>query len=300
MEQVRPRAEPSSVERDGAIRRGAGERASTLTAYLREIGQTNLLTPEEEKQLGRRVRRGDEQARQHFIGANLRLVVSIAKRYARPSQPEEFLDFIQEGNLGLFRAVERFDPDKGARFSTYATYWIRQAIQRARTRQRTIRIPEHVLEDIGRMRQTRHHLYQELGRQPTSVELAAELEITERALERLEAASQETVSLDAPVHGEGESEATELKNLLQDLDAPQPEFIANQRLLRHQLRRIVAELPPRDQKIVSLRFGLADGFPRTLAEVAKEFGISRERVRQIQERALTRIRAQEGAASRLR
>lgn len=285
---------------EGSRRRGVGERGSTLAIYLREIGQTKLLTPEEERQLGRLVRQGDEQARQRFIGANLRLVVHIAKRYARPHQPEEFLDLIQEGNLGLFRAVERFDADKGTRFSTYATYWIRQAIQRAHTRQRTIRIPEHVLEDIGRMRKVRHRLYQELGRQPASAELAAELEITERALERLEAASQETVSLDTPVRGDGEGEAAELQSLLQDLDAPQPEFIANQRLLRHQLRRIVAELPPRDQKIVSLRFGLTNGFPRTLAEVAKEFGISRERVRQIQERALGRIREKEDAASRLR
>lgn len=289
------------LKEDGTkSRRNSGERSSTLTTYLREIAETKLLTPEEEKKLGRGVQRGDGKARQRLMEANLRLVVHIAKRYARGNQPDEFLDLIQEGNLGLFRAVDRFDPRMGTRFSTYATYWIRQAIQRALAKQRTIRIPEHVLEDIGRMRKARHRLYQELGRQPSSVELAAELDMTERDLERLEDASQETVSLDTPVHGEDESEAMELKNLLQDLETPQPEFIANQRFLRHQIRGIVSELPPRDQRIVSLRFGLQDGIPQTLAEVAKEFGISRERVRQIQERALGKIRTREEAAPRLR
>ena len=290
----------SPVERSIPSRRNSGERSSTLTTYLREIAETKLLTPEEEKELGRGVQRGDERARQRLMEANLRLVVHVAKRYARPYQPDELLDLIQEGNFGLFRAVERFDPRVGTRFSTYATYWIRQAIQRALAKQRIIRIPEHVLEDISRMRKARHRLYQELGRQPSSAELAAELDMTERELERLEEASQETVSLDTPVHGGDEGEATELKNLLQDLDTPQPEFIANQHFLRHQVRGIVSELPPRDQRIVSLRFGLQDGIPRTLAEVAKEFGISRERVRQIQERALGKMRTKEETVPRLR
>ena len=274
--------------------------ASTLSLYLREIGERKLLVAAEEKALATRIREGDEEARQKFIEANLRLVVHVAKRYARRGDPELFLDLIQEGNLGLFRAVERFDPTLGTRFSTYATYWIRQAIQRALTKSRTIRIPEHVLEDISRMRKTRHRLTQELGRQPTSAELATELELSEHELLRLEEASQETVSLEKPIRGGEEGEEAELGTVLADLNSPQPEFIANQRILRHQVREIVDELPPRDRKIVTLRFGLLTGIPKTLAEVAKEFGISRERVRQIQERALERIRAKEASTSRLR
>lgn len=285
---------------DASGQSAAGGTTSTLSQYLREIGETPLLTPEGEKELGRRVQEGSEEARQQLIEANLRLVVHVAKRYARRRAPEELLDLIQEGNLGLFRAVARFDPTRGTRFSTYATYWIRQAIQRALVKQRTVRLPEHVVEDIGRMRKVRHRLYQELGRQPTTAELAAELGMPSAELEKLEEASLETVSLDTPIRGEDESEATELKNLLQDLDTPQPEFIASQRLLRRQIRGIVDGLPPRDRKIVQLRFGLESGVPKTLAEVAGEFGISRERVRQIQERALKRIRQREQQTARLR
>lgn len=273
---------------------------STLSLYLREIGERKLLAAEEEKELAVKVRKGDEKARQRFIEANLRLVVHIAKRYARRDDPELFLDLIQEGNLGLFRAAERFDPTRGTRFSTYATYWIRQAIQRALMKSRTIRIPERVLENISRMRKTRHRLTQELGRQPTSAELATELELSERELLKLEETSQETVSLEKPIRGGEEGEGAELGTVLADLDSPQPEFIANQRLLRHQVRNVVGELPPRDRKIVTLRFGLTTGVPKTLAEVAKEFGISRERVRQIQKRALERIRAKEVSTSRIR
>lgn len=273
---------------------------STLALYLREIGETKLLTPSEEKELAKRVRAGDESARQRFIEANLRLVVHVAKRYVPRGDPEALLDLVQEGNLGLFRAVERFDPSLGTRFSTYATYWIRQAIQRALAKQRTIRLPEHVLEGVTRMRKARHRLYQELGRQPTSAELAAELEITEDELLRLEEASLETVSLEKPIRGEDDEEAAELGALLQDLESPQPEFIANQRLLRHQVREVVRELPPRDRQIIKMRFGLEDGVPQTLAQVAGAFGISRERVRQLQERALKRIRALEEQRARLR
>lgn len=284
----------ASRRRDGV---GA---ASTLSAYLSKIGETKLLSAEEEKTLGRLVQQGTEEARQRLIKANLRLVVHLAKRYARSREPEEFLDLIQEGNLGLFRAVDRFDPNRGTRFSTYATYWIRQAIQRALAKQRTVRLPEHVMEDIGRMRKARHALTQELGREPASAELAAELDLTTGELEKLEEASLGTVSLDAPILREDESEATELKHLLQDLDSPMPEFTANQHLLRRLVRGIVAQLPPRDRKIVQLRFGLDNGIPKTLAEVAGEFGISRERVRQIQERALKRIRQREQRSGRLR
>lgn len=273
---------------------------STLSLYLREIGETKLLTPEEEKELARRIQKGDEEARQRLIEANLRLVVYVAKRYAPHRDPEALLDFVQEGNLGLFRAVERFDPAVGTRFSTYAMYWIRQAIQRARARARIIRLPEHVLEDIARMRRVRHRLYQELGRQPTTAELASELEITEAELEKLEEASADTISLEKPVRSADDEESTELGSLLQDLDSPQPEFIASQRLLRHQIREIVSELPSRDKKILTMRFGLENGVPKTLAEVASTFGISRERVRQLQERALKRIRQREEKQARLR
>lgn len=282
----------ASSERRGRPRSETHETAaSTLSLYLREIGERKLLTAEEEKALATLVQQGDEDARQKLIEANLRLVVHVAKRYTRRGDPELFLDLIQEGNLGLFRAVERFDPNRGTRFSTYATHWIRQAIQRALTKSRIIRIPEHVLENIARMRKTRHRLYQELGRQPTAAELAAELAFSEPALLKLEEAAQETISLEKPIRGGEEGEEAELGMVIADLDTPQPEFIASQRILRHQIREIVDELPSRDRKIVTLRFGLATGIPKTLAEVAREFGISRERVRQIQERALKRIRA---------
>lgn len=276
------------------------EPVSTLSLYLREIGQAKLLTADEEKELARRLRRGDENARQKLIESNVRLVVHLAKRYARHGDPEALLDLIQEGNLGLFRAVDRFDPARGTRFSTYAAYWIRQAIQRALMKQRAIRLPEHVMERVARLRKIRHQLMQELGRQPSSAELAAELDLTTPELEALEEAAQDIVSLDMPIRGGDDEEATELRHLLQDLETPQPEFIANQRLLRGQIREVVSQLPPRDRKIVRMRFGLENGTPKTLAEVAKEFGISRERVRQIQERALLRIREREARAGRLR
>lgn len=274
--------------------------ASTLSLYLRDIGQRKLLTADEEKTLGTRIHTGDDAARQTLIEANLRLVVHIAKRYARRDDPELFMDLIQEGNLGLFRAVDRFDPTMGTRFSTYATHWIRQAIQRALTKSRTIRIPEHVLEDIARMRKARHRLYQELGRQPTAAELAVEINVSVVELLRLEEVSQETISLEKPIRSGEEGEEAELGAMIADLDAPEPEIVAHQGIVKRHVRDIVEELPPRDRKIVALRFGLGNGTPKTLAEVAKEFGISRERVRQIQERALARIRVREAADSRLR
>lgn len=277
-----------------------GEPASTLSLYLREIGRSKLLTADEEKSLARKIRQGDERARQTLIESNVRLVVHLAKRYARHGDSEGLLDLIQEGNLGLFRAVDRFDPERGTRFSTYAAYWIRQAVQRALMKQRAIRLPEHVMEQVARLRKARHQLMQDLGRQPSSAELAAELDLTTQELEALEDAAQDVVSLDMPIRGEDDEEATELRHLLQDVDTPQPEFIANQRLLQGQIREVVSELPPRDRKIVKMRFGLENGNPKTLAEVAKEFGISRERVRQIQERALLRIREKEGRVGRLR
>lgn len=266
--------------------------SGTLGTYLREISRYSLLEAAEEQELARRIHRGDEAARQQFIESNLRLVVSIAKQYVRPGDTEGLLDLIQEGNLGLFRAVERFDPELGHRFSTYATYWIRQAVQRYLARKAVVRLPEHVVGQVLRLRRVRHELYQKLGRQPTTPELAQVLGMREAEIFRLEEYSQDAVSLDQPVKG-GEGEMTELGDLLTDLEAPRPEYIVSQELLRAQVREVLKELPGREQAIVRRRFGLEDGVPQTLEQIGKEFGVSRERIRQIQNTALRRIRERE-------
>lgn len=275
------------------------EAVTAVGRYLNQISRVPLLTAAEERQLARRVKKGDDQARQHFIEANLRLVVHVARRYASAADPDTFLDLIQEGNLGLFRAVERFSPRYKTRFSTYAMYWIRQAIQRHLSRQRTIRLPEHIMDNVLRLRRIRHRLYQELGRQPTGEELAKELKLPLKKFQRLEEVSQSIVSLDQPVQGT-EDDATRLGDLLVDLDTPQPEFIVGQHMLRDQIREIMSTLPARQQKIISLRFGLEDGVPHTLEEIGRQFDVSRERVRQIQNEALERIRAHQQAISQLR
>lgn len=265
--------------------------ATTLSAYLKEIGRAKLLTVSEERYLSRRFRRGDEAARQKFIEANLRLVVYTAKRYASAEDPEAFMDLIQEGNLGLFRAVENFDPEKGVRFSTYATYWIRQAIQRALGRRLPVRLPENISDQIRRMRKLRHELYQKLGRQPTPAELAAAFGVALPELYKLEEYSQESVSLEQPIKSEGEAD-TELGELLADLKALSPEHVAGLQLLRAQVRAALKELPARQRQILSLRFGLNEEPPQTLAEVGRQFNISRERVRQIQNEAFQKIKTQ--------
>lgn len=270
-----------------------------LSLYLDEISQTPLLTAKEERQLAKKVQQGDEKARQKLIEANLRLVVHAAKRFAKNVDSETLLDLVQEGNLGLFRAVERFNPRFKTRFSTYAMYWIRQAIQRARARQPLIRLPENVMEQVQKMRGARHQLYQTLGRQPTTEELAAELDVPITKLRKLEEVSQNVVSLDQPIRGKEGEEETQLGDLLEDLEAPQPEFMASQHMLRAQIRQILDQLPPREQKIIRLRFGLDDGIPMTLAEIGQQFNISRERVRQIQEQALNRVRTQENLSETL-
>ncbi|MEX0649468.1 MAG: RNA polymerase sigma factor RpoD/SigA [Candidatus Andersenbacteria bacterium] len=262
---------------------------STLGIYLREIGQYKLLTAEEEKILGRRVQKGDNKARQQFIEANLRLVVNVAKRYSRPGDAEALLDLIQEGNLGLFRAVERFNPKLGHRFTTYAMYWIRQAIQRYLVQRPVVRLPEHIQAQVNKMRRQRHILHHELGRQPTTQDLAEALDISEEHLLRLEQYSQAVVSLEQPINAEGE-ESTELGALIADLDTPQPEYIAGQQLLRAQVREVLEQLPQRERNILTKRFGLVDGVPRTLDDIGKEIGVSRERIRQIQNEAVERIR----------
>lgn len=285
-----------------AAKRASPEKAhSALSLYLREIGKRKLLSRSDEQQLAKRIRRGDEAARQHFIEANLRLVVHVAKRYATSNDPEELLDLIQEGNLGLFRAVERFNPARKTRFSTYAMYWIRQAIQRSLSRQRTIRLPENVLNEIMNMRRVRHRLYQDMGRQPVIEEIAAELGVPTKKVRHLEEVSQTIVSLDQPIKGKDADDEMQLGDLLTDLETPQPEFIVGQHMLRGQVRQVLQELPAREQMILKLRFGLDDtATPLTLAQIGKRFGISRERVRQIQETALQRIRSGESTQARLR
>jgi len=293
------RVKKASVRPYDAVEHAHQSARPTLSTYLKEIGKAKLLTADQEKKLARRIKKGDEEARQEFIEANLRLVVSVAKRYASARDPEMLLDLIQEGNLGLFRAVDRFKPQFKTRFSTYGTYWIRQAIQRSLGSHRTVRLPENVLADVRKMRRVRHELYQHLGRQPTSHELAIELEVKDSHLQRLEQASQDTVSLDQPIKGT-EDDETRLGELLEDIDAPQPEMIVSQHLLHGQVRDTLTRLPQRQQKVLRLRFGLDDGHPKTLEEIGQEFGISRERVRQIQNDAFSRIRSHEKSLERLR
>lgn len=271
---------------------------SALSLYLHEMGKAALLTASQERALARRIARGDEKARQQFIEANLRLVVHVAKRYTSSAEPEQLLDLIQEGNLGLFRAVERFNPRRRTRFSTYAMYWIRQAIQRSLSRQRTIRLPENVMTDVLQLRRGRHRLFDELGRQPTEEELAHELGMPLKQTQRLEEVSQSIVSLDQPVRGD-DGDETRLGELLQDLETPQPEFIVNQHMLREQMREVLRQLPTRQREIIKKRFGIDSGMPMTLSQIGQEFGISRERVRQIQEEAFARLRHQQ-VATRLR
>lgn len=264
---------------------------STLRQYLKEIGDTPLLTAEEEAALAKRIQEeGDEQARQQMMRANLRLVVNIAKQYVTDHDPEALLDLIQEGNIGLMRAVDRFKPEFKTRFSTYGVYWIRQAILRALKSRRLVRLPENVVDQVLAMRRTRQQLYQELGRWPMSEELADEMGMSPSALRRLEEVSFDIMSLEAPVRGrEGEDE-TQLRELLEDTEALSPKQVTQQELVHREVREAVRTLPPREKKIVELRFGLTGGRPHTLEEIGREFGISRERVRQLQNVALARLR----------
>ncbi len=272
------------------------ETFSNISAYLAEISRIPLLSAQGERELARRIHKGDERAHQAFIEANLRLVVHVARQYAG-GDPEKLMDLIQEGNLGLFRAVDRFNPELGYRFSTYAMYWIRQAIRRYIMREPAIRLPEHVAADVNRMRRVRHTLFQELGRHPAADEVAAEMGVPEGHIHKLEEYSQATVSLDQAV-GEDEDDGTMLGELLRDLEAPQPEFIASQHLLRARVRDVVSELPAKERDIVRMRFGLQDNIPHTLEEVGREFGVTRERIRQIQNKALERLRRHVGLNGR--
>ena len=254
--------------------------------YLKEIGKVSLLTQEEEIELAVRMSQGDEEAKRRMAEANLRLVVSIAKRYV--GRGMLFLDLIQEGNLGLIKAVEKFDYTKGYKFSTYATWWIRQAITRAIADQaRTIRIPVHMVETINRVLRTSHSMVQKLGREPTTKEIADELHIEESKVEEVLKIAQEPVSLETPI---GEEEDSHLGDFIQDDEASQPSEEASYTLLREQLEEVLSTLTPREEQVLRMRFGLTDGKPHTLEEVGKEFDVTRERIRQIESKALRKLR----------
>lgn len=262
----------------------------SVQMYLREIAKVPLLTQQEEVDLAKRVEKHDEDAKQKLISANLRLVVSIAKKYAYRTPHLTLLDLIQEGNIGLFRAVEKFDPRKGYKFSTYATWWIRQAITRAIADQsRTIRIPVHMVETITRFMQTKKRLAQILGREPLTEEVAVEMGIDQRKAQEIVKISRKTVSLEMPV-GEEEGEST-LENFLEDEKTPPPDRETASSLLKEHIAMVLDDLKPRERKILELRFGLSNNEPHTLEEVGKEFGVTRERIRQIEAKALQKIRS---------
>ena len=253
--------------------------------YLKEIGKVPLLTAEEEIELAKRMENGDEEAKKRLAEANLRLVVSIAKRYV--GRGMLFLDLIQEGNLGLIKAVEKFDYNKGFKFSTYATWWIRQAITRAIADQaRTIRIPVHMVETINKLVRVSRQLLQELGREPTPEEIAERMEIPVERVREILKISQEPVSLETPI---GEEEDSHLGDFIQDDNVPVPADAAAFTLLREQLKEVLGTLTEREQKVLRLRFGLDDGRARTLEEVGKEFNVTRERIRQIEAKALRKL-----------
>lgn len=257
-----------------------------VKVYLKEIGRIPLLTAEEETELAIKMSDGDPYARKRLSEANLRLVVSIAKRYV--GRGMHFLDLIQEGNLGLIKAVEKFDYTKGFKFSTYATWWIRQAITRAIADQaRTIRIPVHMVETINKVKKVSSQLLHQNGREPTAEEIAEEIDMPVEKVREIMRVAQEPVSLETPI---GEEEDSHLGDFIADEDAPAPVDAASHTLLKEQLAEVLKTLTPREEKVLRLRFGLDDGRPRTLEEVGKEFCVTRERIRQIEAKALRKLR----------
>jgi len=266
--------------------------------YLREIGRVELLSGEDEIRLAKAIEKGDLSAKQKLTEANLRLVVSIAKKYVGRSHNLSLLDLIQEGNIGLFRAVEKFDFRKGFKFSTYATWWIRQAITRALADQsRTIRIPVHMVETINKYTQITRRLVQELGREPLPEEIAAEMNIEVDKIRHIQKISQETVSLETSV-GDSDDDSV-LGDFIEDTETVMPHQMASRKLLKSHVGEVLNELTPREQKILKIRFGLEDGVTHTLEEVGKEFGVTRERIRQIEAKALEKIR-QHGGVGKLK
>ena len=278
-----------TFEKDNsALYRNIGDVAvdDPVKMYLKDIGKVPLLTSEEEAELAQRMLEGDEEAKQKLSEANLRLVVSIAKRYV--GRGMLFLDLIQEGNLGLMKAVEKFDYTKGFKFSTYATWWIRQAITRAIADQaRTIRIPVHMVETINRQVRAQRTLLQELGREPTPEEIADFMGITPEKVVEIQKIAQDPVSLETPI---GEEEDSHLVDFIEDTKAAPPSDVAAQAMLREQLIQALHKLTPREEKVIRLRYGLDDGKQRTLEEVGKEFNVTRERIRQIEAKALRKLR----------
>lgn len=264
----------------------------SVRLYLREIGKIPLLNAEQELQLAQRVVAGDKEAKDQMAEANLRLVVSIAKRYV--GRGLDLLDLIEEGNTGLLRAVEKFDPDKGFKFSTYATWWIRQAITRAIADQaRTIRIPVHMVETINKLLRTQRRLTQELNREPTNAEIAKEMEIDEAKVEHIMKIKQDISSLDASIRDDEEESV--LADFIEDEDTITPEESATGQLLKEQVKEMLGALTEREQKILKLRFGLEDGKQHTLEEVGQEFSVTRERIRQIEAKALAKLRKHKDA-----
>lgn len=264
----------------------------SVRLYLREIGKIPLLSPEEELALAQKVKAGDKKAKDKMAEANMRLVVSIAKRYS--GRGLDFLDLIQEGNTGLLRAVEKFDPDKGFKFSTYATWWIRQAITRAIADQaRTIRIPVHMVETINKLLRTQRRLTQELNREPTIEELAAEMEMEPEKIEYVMKIKQDITSLDANVRDDDDDSV--LGDFIEDEEAQSPEEVATVQLLKEQVKDMLGVLTEREQKILKMRFGLEDGKSHTLEEVGQEFSVTRERIRQIEAKALSKLRKHKDA-----
>lgn len=261
----------------------------SVRLYLREIGKIPLLNAEEELALAQRVVAGEKKAKDKMAEANMRLVVSIAKRYS--GRGLDFLDLIQEGNTGLLRAVEKFDPDKGFKFSTYATWWIRQAITRAIADQaRTIRIPVHMVETINKLLRTQRRMTQELNREPSIEELAKELEMEPEKVEYVMKIKQDITSLDAGVGRDGDEEDSVLKDFIEDEESATPEESAASQLLKEQVQEILSTLSDREQKIIKMRFGLDNGKSHTLEEVGQEFAVTRERIRQIEAKALAKLR----------
>ena len=275
-----------AIGRDDSVALEELPLSDSVRMYLREIGKISLLTAAEEVELAKGVEAGDLVAKAHLVDANLRLVVSIAKKYI--GRGMLFLDLIQEGNLGLIRAVEKFDYQKGFKFSTYATLWIRQAITRAIADQaRTIRIPVHMVETINKLIRISRQLVQRLGREPTAEEIAAEMEISSDRVEEIQRIAQEPVSLETPI---GEEEDSQLGDFLEDKDMPNPEEVAASMILREQLEEMLDDLSEREREVLRLRFGLEDGHAHTLEDVGRRFGVTRERIRQIEAKALRKLR----------
>ncbi len=277
---------PDSEELEAAVNVEGIAIDDPVKVYLKEIGRVPLLTPEEEIDLAIRIMDGDERAKKRLSEANLRLVVSIAKRYV--GRGMQFLDLIQEGNLGLIKAVEKFDYTKGFKFSTYATWWIRQAITRAIADQaRTIRIPVHMVETINKVKKVSSQLLHKNGHEPTAEEISEELDMPVDKVREIMRVAQEPVSLETPI---GEEEDSHLGDFIQDDEAPAPADAASHTLLKEQLGDVLSTLTAREEKVLRLRFGLEDGRPRTLEEVGKEFDVTRERIRQIEAKALRKLR----------